>query len=107
MDEERECPAGGDRLQLRPVTHQQDLRPHLNRVLRDAIQRESAGERGFIHDHELTLTERRAGVLVVLPPLRGVLRPDTEIVGEDLRGDRGRCETDDAAVPKMTFPRGA
>jgi hypothetical protein len=44
---------------------------------------------------------------VVLPPLRRVLRPDAEVIGEDLRGDRGRREPDDAAAPVLALPRGA
>ena len=44
VHEEREGAAGGDGLQLRPVTHEQHLRTDLHSVRGDAVERESARE---------------------------------------------------------------
>jgi hypothetical protein len=42
-----------------------------------------------------------------VPPFRSVLRPDAEVVREDLRRDRRRGESDHAVSPVPTLPRRA
>ena len=105
VDEQRERAAGIDGLELRVVADQQHLRPSLGREVRDAVQGQGAGEGGFVHDDELASAERVSVDEVVLPPLRGVLGRDSQIIGEDLRRDRGRREPDHAAGAMLVLPR--
>ena len=53
------------------------------------------GAVGFVDDDELPRLEGGVVAEVVVPPFRGVLGGDPEIVGQDLGGDRGGGETDD------------
>ena len=88
VGDHRERAAGVDGLQLGVVADQQHLRARVLGEVGDAVQRQGAGEGGFVDDDELTRLEGGAVEEVVLPPLRRVLGRDPEIVGEDLGGDR-------------------
>jgi hypothetical protein len=85
---------------LRPVTHQQHLRTHLGCVLGDAIQGERAGEEASstITSCPYGTSRRCSGGLATTSPCSP---SDAEVIGEDLRGDRGRGEADDAAAPVL------
>jgi hypothetical protein len=74
---------------------------------RDAVEGEGSGEGGFVDDDQLTLPEGGAGALMGVPPFRGVLRRDAEVVREDLCCDRRRGKTDNAAAAVLTLPRSA
>ena len=70
------------------VADQQQLRARVLGEVGDAVQGQGAGEGGFVDDDELARFEGGAVDEVVLPPLRRVLGRDSEVVGEDLCGDR-------------------
>ena len=56
--------------------------------LRDVRMLQLAGQGGFVNDDQLPGGEGVPFGEVVLPPHRGVLGGDPEIVGEDLSGNR-------------------
>ena len=91
-------------MELPPVTNQQGLCAGLFGFGGDAVQGGGAGQGCLVDDDELPCLERGALHEVVLPPLRRVLRDDPQIVGEDLRGDRGRCEADDGTGAVFLLP---
>jgi hypothetical protein len=63
------------------------------------------GEGGFVDDDELARPKVLAVDEVVLPPLRRVLCCDAEVVGEQLRGHRGRCQPDHGPLAVLLLPR--
>lgn len=87
------------------VPDQQHLRPGLRRQGGDAVKGERARQRCLVDDDELTLAERLAGAVVSVEPLGRVLGLDAEVIGQDLRGDRGRRKPDHAATSVLAFPR--
>ncbi|MPM81900.1 hypothetical protein SDC9_128957 [bioreactor metagenome] len=71
-------------MQLGIVANQQHLRAGILGKVGNTVQRQSARQGGFVDDDELPRLEGGAVQEMVLPPLRGVLGRDAEVIGEHL-----------------------
>jgi len=103
--EERERSPSVDCLELCPVPHQQHFRTAFGRQRGESVQRECAGQGGFVDDHQLTPAEGGPAVVMLVEPLRGVVALHAQVPGEH-RGGSGRWSQPDHAVAPVDLRPG-
>lgn len=102
--QEPERAARVDARQLRPVADQQQLCPALGGVRGKLVECERPSQGRLIHDEQLPRSEVPDAPVVLVQPLAGVLRRDSEVRGQHLGCRRRRCQASHATGSVRGLP---